>query len=337
MSLKDKDSLIGLLDKLNGRKIMIVGDVGLDQYVIGSVKRISPEAPVPVVEVDKEDAKLGLASNVAANVASFGSKPVLIGAVGNDEAAVQLRTLLKSSGCSPEYLVEDSGRPTTRKLRVLAGHHHVVRIDFERKKFLSPTVEDQILDRIRDSIYDVDAVIIEDYAKGVLSERVAQSTIRIAHEAGKFVTCDPNRGSPVALYRGVDYMTPNTDEALALAQIPDDNLRPISESMKEVGEILMKSIAGKAVIITRGKEGMSIFTNSEKPQHVPTFARSVFDVTGAGDTVIAALTIGLASGLSVLQAGMIANFAAGIVVGKAGCVTTSTAEVREYIREHINS
>jgi D-glycero-beta-D-manno-heptose-7-phosphate kinase len=334
VTVKDKSNLIRLVDQLGGRKIMIVGDVGLDQYVIGTVKRISPEAPVPIVEVDKEDAKLGLSSNVAANVESLGSKAVLVGVVGKDEGANELRKLLQAAGCSTDYLVEDASRPTTRKLRILASHHHVVRVDYERKKFLSKEVEDRLLASVKKALAEVDAVIIEDYAKGVLSERVAQETIRMAHEAGKIVTCDPNRSSPVTLYKGVDYITPNSDEALALAKHSDDGLRPVSESYSEIGDAIMRSIQGKAVIITRGKDGMSIFSTGTAPLHVPTFARSVFDVTGAGDTVIATLTIALASGVPLPEACTVANFAAGIVVGKPGCVTTSRNEIKRYIEEH---
>jgi len=334
VTLKDKKNLIGLVDRLSGKKVLIVGDVGLDQYVIGSVKRISPEAPVPIVEVDKEDAKLGLSSNVAANISSLGSKAVLVGVVGRDDGAEQLKRLLKEAGCTTDYLVEDSSRPTTRKLRVLAAHHHVVRVDYERKKFLSSEVEDRLLNTVRKVLPQVDAVIIEDYAKGVLSERVAQETIRMAHDAGKIVTCDPNRSSPASIYRGVDYITPNADEALALANFLDDGLRPVSDTFAEIGEVLMKRINGKAVIVTRGKDGMSVFTAGQDPLHVPTFARSVFDVTGAGDTVIATLTIALATGIPLPESCMVANFAAGIVVGKPGCVTTTQDEIKQYIEEH---
>jgi D-glycero-beta-D-manno-heptose-7-phosphate kinase len=330
------ERLSGLVDKLKGRKILIVGDVGLDEYVIGSVRRISPEAPVPIVEVNQEDNRLGLASNVAANVASLGGVPYLVGVVGGDSTADIFKSQLRKNNCSPEYLIVDSERPTTRKLRVMAGQHHVVRVDFERKKFLSPQAEERLISRVKELIPQCDGVILEDYAKGVLSEKVIQAVISTAHKFKKIVTLDPNRTTPVDMYKGVDYLTPNTDEALALSELKLDDLRNPSESFHEVGAALLKRLEAQGVIVTRGKEGMSAFLKEgpAEGKHIPTFARAVFDVTGAGDTVIATFTLAVTSGLSVEEACLISNYAAGVVVGKIGCVSADPTELKEYIRTH---
>jgi D-glycero-beta-D-manno-heptose-7-phosphate kinase len=335
---KDPVKLISQVDKFQGRKILIVGDVGLDEYVIGSVRRISPEAPVPIVEVQEEDNRLGLASNVAANVSSLGGIPFLIGVVGKDQTAEIFKSQLKKNRCSVDHLIVDSDRPTTRKLRVMAGQHHVVRVDFERKKFLSKEVEDKLLDQVQQNMPLVDGVILEDYAKGVLSERVIQQVISIAHKHEKIVTLDPNRTTPVDLYRGVDYLTPNTEEALTLSKLNIDDLRSPSETLHEVGAELLKRLQAQAVVVTRGKDGMSAFSRKGPlhGQHIPTFARSVFDVTGAGDTVIGALTLGLTSGLSLEDSCLLANYAAGVVVGKIGCVSASPDDLKAYIQSHDN-
>jgi rfaE bifunctional protein kinase chain/domain len=334
MSLSD---LVKSISKLRGRRILIVGDVGLDEYVMGQVRRISPEAPVPIVEVSEEDRRLGLASNVAANVAGLEGTAVLVGVVGDDDTGKAFQSLLRSNGVSPDYLIVDAERPTTRKLRVMSGHHHIVRVDFERKKFLSKQTEDRLLARVREVLPNCDAVILEDYAKGVLSERVLQTVISEAHKAGKSVTLDPNKNTPTVLYKGVDYLTPNTDEAMSLSGLPLDDLRSPSETFSEVGAALLEKLGARAVVITRGKEGMSLFEKGGVTQghHIPTFARSVFDVTGAGDTVIATFTLALASGLLLKDACTLANYAAGVVVGRVGCVSITPADLQKYIETQV--
>ncbi|MDZ4676971.1 MAG: D-glycero-beta-D-manno-heptose-7-phosphate kinase [Oligoflexia bacterium] len=330
------EKLTGLVDQLKNRKILIIGDVGLDEYVIGTVRRISPEAPVPIVEVQEEDKRLGLSGNVAANVASLGGNPLLLGIVGDDGAAEIFRQQLKRDKCSSDYLVVDESRPTTRKLRVMAGQHHVVRVDFERKKFLSPEMEEKLLSQVKKLIPQCDGVILEDYAKGMLTARVIQEVIKIAHEHKKIVTLDPHHTTPIDLYKGVDYMTPNTSEALALSELKIDDLRSPSDTLHEVGEALLKRTQARAVVVTRGKDGMSIFSKlgPAQGQHIPTFAQSVFDVTGAGDTVIATLTLALTAGIGLEDACLLSNYAAGVVVGKIGCVSAEPTELKTYIREH---
>jgi D-glycero-beta-D-manno-heptose-7-phosphate kinase len=324
------------VEKIQGRKILIIGDVGLDEYVIGSVRRISPEAPVPIVEVNEEDKRLGLASNVAANVASLGGTPLLVGVIGDDGTGEVFRQQLRKNNCSVDHLILDEERPTTRKLRVMAGQHHVVRVDFERKKFITDKVAARLIEKVRELTPSCDGVILEDYAKGVLTQDVIKEVIAIAHKNGKIIALDPNRTTPAELYTGVDYVTPNTDEAIALSELKLDDLRSPSDSLHEVGTTLLKRLNAKGVIVTRGKDGMSAFTKNgpSQGQHIPTFARTVFDVTGAGDTVIATLTMALTSGLSLEDSCLLANYAAGVVVGKIGCVSTTPTELKEYIRDH---
>ncbi len=332
------DSALKNVDLLKNKKILIIGDVGLDEYVIGAVKRISPEAPVPVVEVLSEDKRLGLSSNVAANVASLGGEAWLVGVVGADATAEQFRMILKQNHCTDKFLIVDETRPTTRKLRIMAGQHHVVRVDFERKKFLSPDVQEKLFMQVESVISLCDAVILEDYAKGVLDEKLIQKIITLAHKNGKLVTLDPNSSTPVDHYKGVDFLTPNTDEALALSSLKFDDLRSPSDSFEEVGDELLQKLAAKAVIITRGKDGMSIFTREKtnaplKVEHIPTFARTVFDVTGAGDTVIATFTLAMTAGLTLGDACILSNYAAGVVVGKVGCVSATPQELKKYIED----
>lgn len=323
--------IIGRIDSLVGRRIIVVGDIGLDQYVLGEVKRISPEAPVPVVEVKSQDARLGLAANVAQNVASLGGTACLVSVIGNDSAGDELRGYLREAKVPADHLVVDKQRPTIRKLRVMAEHHHIVRVDFELKKYLTNEIEQQVLGKVRELLPTSDGVILEDYAKGVLSEPLVQQIIKEAHALGKTVMVDPNRTTPAKFYEGIDLLTPNRDEAVALSGLDADELR-ISENMiLELGHHLRDKVKAKNLVITRGKEGMSLFTDKQV-LHLPTFARQVFDVTGAGDTVIAALALAWGGGWSLTEACVLANFAAGVVVGKVGSVPCSKDELLAYMR-----
>ncbi len=327
------DSILKKLDLLSGKRVLIIGDIGLDQYVIGEVKRISPEAPVPVLDVSSEDQRLGLAANVAQNIASLGGEPLLLGVVGADAASEQLRSELKKAEISSAHLLVDSSRPTTRKLRVMAEHHHIVRVDFEHRRFLSESVQAELRTSFDRLIETVDGVIIEDYAKGVLDEELLQYIIQQSKAKKKKILVDPHRTTPVHYYRGADLMTPNRDEAFALSRLDIDELREKPNSHIDVGLELIKQIGSEQMIITRGKQGMSLFTEGEVFS-VPTFARQVFDVTGAGDTAIAALALSWVSGLSLKEACVLANYAAGVVVGKVGCVPCKKSELKAYIQQH---
>ncbi len=325
------------LEALPKVRLIVVGDIGLDEYVHGDVRRISPEAPVPVLEVQEQDSRLGLAANVAQNVASLGGTAHLVGVVGEDAAAKDLREKLANIGVSPEFLVVDPTRPTTRKLRAMSGPHHIVRIDYEKKQYLSTAVEAQLVGRVASLLEQSDGVIIEDYAKGVLSESAIRSIINESHARGKKVFIDPNRSTPAKFYNGADVITPNRDEAIELSGLDYDDLRLSANFILEVGEALRARMQAENIVITRGKEGMTLIEAGGQAIHMPTFARQVFDVTGAGDTVIAALALAHVGGFSLSDACVFGNVAAGVVVGKIGCVPCTRADILEYLNRLIES
>ncbi len=327
-----KEKLLNYLPQLSGKKILIVGDVGLDEYIMGDVKRISPEAPVPVLDVAEEDLRLGLAANVAQNVQSLGGIPILISVIGQDMGAERLTQLFQKSNVSTKYLVVDSSRPTTRKVRVMAKHHHIVRFDYELRKYLSSETEDKVVESIKLVIGDVDAVIVEDYAKGVVSDSLLKELVGLAKKNGKKILVDPHKTNRGDFYNGIDLLKPNFDEAMALSGISDEELKSRPNQVFEIAQALQKQTGAKELVITRGKDGMIIFSE-QKVLQVPTYARQVFDVTGAGDTVIATLALALATGMTLIEACMLANYAAGVVVGHVGCVPCSLNELREYIQD----
>ncbi len=327
-----REKLKTQLSRFKGKKILIVGDVGLDEYIMGEVRRISPEAPVPVVEVASEDVRLGLAANVALNVRTLGGEPRLVSVIGKDAGADRLNQLFRKLSISEANLVLDESRPTTRKARIMAKHHHVVRVDYETRKFLSEAIEADVITQVRSEVQVCDAVIIEDYAKGVITPSLIKKIIQIARENGKPVYVDPHRDNAGEFYAGCDLIKPNFDEAVALSGLNYDDLRDHPNRVIEVGQALQKKTGAKNLVMTRGKDGMTIFSGDEIVQ-VPTFAKQVFDVTGAGDTVIAALTLGLSGGLSLQEACVLANFAAGVVVAQVGCVPCTQTELIAAIEE----
>lgn len=323
------------LARLKGQKILILGDVGLDEYVMGEVRRISPEAPVPVVEVESEDLRLGLAANVAQNIRSLGGEPRLISVIGADTGAALLKGLFSKAEVSTSGLVLDETRPTTRKARIMAKHHHIVRVDHETRQALSAATEARVLTCFEKEIQDCAAVIIEDYAKGFVTPTLFQNVVRIAHDLKKPVYVDPHQTRSGDDYKGCDLIKPNFDESVALSGLNADDIRHNPNKVAEVGQTLQKKTGAKQIVMTRGKDGMTIFSGDRMVQ-VPTFARQVFDVTGAGDTVIAALSLGLVSGLDLEEACVLANFAAGVVVAQVGCVPCTAAELSAAMSEEIN-
>jgi rfaE bifunctional protein kinase chain/domain len=313
-----------------GKNVLVVGDVGVDEYIMGAVKRISPEAPVPVLEVEGEDKRLGLAANVAQNVVSMGGNVKLISVIGSDTGAEILQGLLQKSSVSFEYLVKDQQRPTTRKTRVMTGQHHLVRVDHEVRRSLSSESEAKLLAVLEKNLQDVDVVVLEDYAKGLLSQSLVEKILVLAQRHKKFVMVDPHQTKFADFYKGVDLIKPNYNEALALTGVHEDHIEDQYERVLHVGRTLQKMTGAKQVVLTQGKDGMTIFSQNDVTR-VPTFAKKVFDVTGAGDTVIAALALGVAAGLPLGEACMIANFAAGVVVAKVGCVPCDFSELIDSI------
>jgi rfaE bifunctional protein kinase chain/domain len=250
--------------------------------------------------------------------------------VGKDTGAELLSQLFKKTNVPTEYLIIDSARPTTRKVRVMAKHHHIVRVDYELRQYLSVEVEKEVLATVEKAMSMADAVVIEDYAKGVISDTLVKGVILSAKKHGKKVLVDPHRTNRGEFYNGIDLLKPNFDEAVALSGINYEDLREHPNLIFEVAQALQKKTGVKQLVITRGKEGMSIFSD-DKIVQVPTYARQVFDVTGAGDTVIATMSLGLAAGMPLTEACMLANFAAGVVVGQVGCVPCTVVELEEYI------
>jgi rfaE bifunctional protein kinase chain/domain len=313
------------LASLIGATVLSVGDVILDEYLLGDVKRISPEAPVPVVEIRARTHAAGGAANVAVGVSALGGRAFVAGVVGDDRAAEQLRDTLTVAGVSTDDLVLDSGRPTTTKTRVVARAQQVVRTDHEDRSPLSVTVEAELIARATARLAHVDAVVVSDYRKGVITEAVATAVIAAAAAAGKPVIADP-KGLEYRLYRGATVITPNIDDAGLAALIRSESDADLLEGASRVSEVC----DGAALLITRGAAGMSLFDGGTRFD-VPARAREVYDVTGAGDTVVAMLAVALGRGVALREAVTLANAAAGAVVGKFGTSTVTIDDLRESL------
>lgn len=323
----DLDSQIG---KWQTKKVMVFGDVGVDEYFVGPVHRISPEAPVPVVEVDDVQKRLGLAANVALNIRSLGGIPVLFSLVGDDSGASELNSILKQNEILSDGLLVDKKRPTTRKIRVMSGQHHLVRVDFEDKSELQDEQFKKLYLLMEKEIDSCSGVIIQDYAKGVVTAKTAERVIRLAKSKKKWVIVDPYKTTSLKAYRGADFMTPNKDESLSLARQVNPHLKGGVDEVDTIGNILMEQIQSEQMVVTLGEKGMKIF-QKDSSLLLPTFARKVFDVTGAGDTVISAMALGLSAGFSLEMSGVMANLAAGVVVGKIGSAPCSFDELKKEI------
>jgi rfaE bifunctional protein kinase chain/domain len=326
--LCDHKELIYLAGELEGKRIMIIGDLMLDRFIYGNVNRISPEAPVPVVKVTNEINKLGGAGNVAQNIKSLGGIPMLVSAIGKDREAETIKDLMKGLEIRPDCLVEIKSRPTIVKTRILAERQQVVRLDSENDTPYNENEIKVLTERISDCIGYVDAIIISDYNKGLITSSL-MSYLMSANKDDLLVAIDPKPGN-YRSYKGASVITPNLKEVSEMAVIKihsDDDI--VSAARHIFNELKCTSI-----LITLGDRGMALFEKEDKPvQWLQTRAREVFDVTGAGDTVIAAFTLALSAGASMKIAAELANFAAGIVVGKIGTASVTRDEIREYINE----
>jgi len=308
-------------------RILVVGDLMLDQFIRGGVSRISPEAPVPVVQVRSESFGPGGAGNVAHNLCALGARVEVVGVVGEDAAGRMLVDDFAVRRIETGRIVADPRRVTSQKCRVIAERQQVVRYDRETPQPLSPEAERGVLNGIAAALPEAQAVILSDYGKGVVSRRVLTAAIAGARRRGIPVTVDP-KVEHFGLYRGVDCITPNTAEAWAGMGRP---ARTGGKPLAALGWEILKRLRAKSVLITRGPEGMSLFEAGGRLTHIPTVAREVYDVTGAGDTVISVLTLALAAGSCIRDAAVIANHAAGIVVGKLGTAVCTAAELREAL------
>lgn len=320
-----------ILSHFPQQRILVVGDVMLDQFLWGKVSRISPEAPVPVVEITRESFFPGGAANVARNLRALESSVSILGLLGDDDAGAELRAILEQQGVHTGGLIVDPNRPTTVKTRIVAHHQQMVRFDREKCVPLTPAFERQVVEYFEACLKTVSAVIFEDYAKGVLSQKLLNVLQRRARQARKITAADPNSRQRLR-YEGLTAVTPNRGEAFAAAGLPyaepaDEVLR--DEPLLRVGQKLLRTWKPHNLLITLGEHGVCLFRPGKKPHHIPTVAQEVFDVSGAGDTVIATLVLALAAGADPVEAAEISNHAAGIVVGKVGTATCTPDELVE--------
>jgi D-glycero-beta-D-manno-heptose-7-phosphate kinase len=309
--------------------VLVLGDIMLDEFVWGDVTRISPEAPVPVVEVRRESAHLGGAANVLANLVALGARARIVGVVGDDVAGQRLRTELReaSPAQTDEMIVVDQSRPSTVKTRIIAHNQTVVRADRERRAPVDAQTEDRIIGILRREIKEASAFLVSDYDKGAVTPRILNEILPLAYGRGIPVLIDPKIRNFDA-YRPATLITPNHHEALRLTGTEEDT----DEGLKQAARLIRERTGCDSVLITRGPGGMMLMEGAQEPVYVATAAREVYDVTGAGDTVIATLAASLAAGASMLEAAILANHAAGIVVGKVGTATASALELTEAIQ-----
>jgi D-beta-D-heptose 7-phosphate kinase/D-beta-D-heptose 1-phosphate adenosyltransferase len=323
------DAVREMLPSFDGKHVVVVGDVMLDEYVRGDVARISPEAPVPVVDLTERELMPGGAANAAANIVSLGATATLIGVVGNDGPAEHLRVSMKKRGIGSDALVVTEERPTTHKLRIVARTQQIVRVDVESREKMTAASEGKLVAQIKASVATAHAVVISDYAKGVITELVIKTCIESAKARGIPLIVDP-KARDFSKYAGASLITPNVLELEVAAGVSTHNR---DAEIVEAGERLLKSVDGSSILVTRGAAGMTLLSPGKPPLHLPTVARSVFDVTGAGDTVIGTVSLALAANVPIAHALMLASHAASIAVGRPGTVAVTKAELLASFNE----
>ena len=309
-------------------RILVVGDIMVDRFIWGKVSRISPEAPVPVVLIDRETFLFGGAANVVHNIHTLGGSVSLCGVVGDDDLGQRILKGLKEVGVQTDGIFVEQGRQTTVKTRVIAHQQQVVRIDRETTDHLKRSTLRDVLNFIHDHMKDFDSIVLSDYGKGLLTRGLIRSLIKKARQTKTCVLVDPKVKNFFS-YRGASVITPNTTEASAASGMAITDL----PSLKRTGRVLLRRLRCDILLVTRGEEGMAVFEPHKEPFLVPTVAKEVYDVTGAGDTVIGTMALALASGASTRAAANLANYAAGIVVGKVGTATVDREELIQVIRE----
>ncbi|MDP3025876.1 MAG: D-glycero-beta-D-manno-heptose-7-phosphate kinase [candidate division Zixibacteria bacterium] len=320
-----------IFSNLGGHKILILGDLMLDEYIWGNVTRISPEAPVPVVEVMDESVKLGGAANVALNVKTLGDIPLLVSIVGNDKNGEKLKELLAGAEISSQGIFVDAARRTTAKTRIIAHSQQVVRADRENTEELSLDLTLRLVDFIKIKIKEekISAILISDYGKGMISLKLLNEVISLARENNIFISVDPKE-THFMNYKRVSIITPNHSEAgFAYGKRIKDE-----KSLEEVGWGLLEKLETEALLITRGEKGMSLFEKNRMLTNFPTVAKEVYDVTGAGDTVISAFTSAYSAGASLKEAALISNHAAGIVVGELGTAQVTKEKLYQDLKNY---
>lgn len=324
--MKKKD-YSNLIDRFKNTKIAVIGDLMVDRFILGRVNRISPEAPVPVVEVKEIVSSAGGAGNVVMNLAALGCEVSCCGVLGSDEVGKNLLQQFQKAKVKVDAIRIDSLRPTTVKTRVIAEHQQIVRFDREQKIPLSSHLQNEIENFLRERILGSDGIILSDYGKGVITKKIIQLAIQVSKKYGKPVCVDP-KVEHFQMYRGVTCITPNLLEAMGgMHRLHCDG----QEAVAHLGREILRKLQCRSVLITQGEEGMTLFEKN-RITHIPTIAKEVFDVTGAGDTVIAVLCLAIASGAVLADAARLANLAAGIVVGKLGTATVTPPELKEALR-----
>ncbi|KPL04024.1 MAG: hypothetical protein AMJ90_02290 [candidate division Zixibacteria bacterium SM23_73_2] len=322
-----KQSAEKVFSDLGSHQIMILGDVMLDEYMWGNVSRISPEAPVPVVEIFEETTKLGGAGNVALNISALEDIPILVGVIGDDLGGEKLKTELARKKIHVEGIISDRTRKTTTKTRIIAQQQQVVRADKEDTEEISQNTQALILDYVRKKINGLKGIIISDYGKGVITSNLLTEVISLAKQKNIIIGVDPKE-THFMNYKKVTVITPNHHEASFVAgkRIKDE------KSLEEVGWRLLKDLETESLLITRGREGMSLFEKDNSITHFPTKAKKVFDVTGAGDTVISTFVSALASGATFKEASFLSNHAAGIAVGELGAAQVTKEQLYQEVK-----
>jgi len=327
----DREQAGDLLGRVQGHRVAVLGDLMLDEYLFGEVSRISPEAPVPIVRVDRERAVLGGAANVAANLKAIGAEPMLIGTLQQDTAGRRLQSLLAALDIGRDGLVEDATRPTIIKTRVIGQRQQMLRIDREDLGACPAAAQEALCASLARTLEQASALIISDYAKGAVSAAVMERVRELCGARGIPWIVDP-KPSQMALYQGATFMTPNTKELSELTGLPAKG----DAELALAGRSLMAALGLRGLLVTRSEKGMALFAPDEghrEPWLIPTEAREVFDVSGAGDTVIAVFSAAISTGADEQAAAMLANAAAGIVVGKMGTATATPAEILRHYQD----
>ncbi len=320
-----KQKLLKILENFKNKKILVIGDIMLDKYIWGEVSRISPEAPVQVVNVLKETFESGGAANVANNISSLGGASFMVGITGNDHSRKILVDELSSKSINTEGIFIDKDKPTTQKVRILGKGQQLLRVDYENKEHIHHDIENSIIKFVESKIKESDVVVISDYAKGVITPEVSKKIISLAKQHKKPVIVDP-KPKHKDFYKEVDLITPNNSEASEMSGIENGS----DGSISEIGNQLLKNLDSN-ILLTRGEKGMSLFEKDKSITHIPAKAKEVYSLIGAGDTVVATAALAIASGAGLKDAAFLANTAAGIKVGKIGTASVTTEEIKAEI------
>ena len=321
-----KNKLLKVLESFKGKKILVIGDIMLDKYIWGDVSRISPEAPVQVVNVLRETFEAGGAANVASNIAALNGKAFMVGITGNDESRNILLGDLRKKKIDISGIFLDKDKLTTQKVRIIGKSQQLLRVDYENKEHIHSNIEHSIIDFLEKNVKNVDVVVISDYAKGVITQEIGNKAVESAKKYNKPIIVDP-KPKHKDFYLNVTLITPNNAEASEMSEIEDGS----DEAAIEVGNRLMKSLSTN-VLITRGEKGMSLFERNGNITNIPAKAREVYSLIGAGDTVVATIALALASGADFKESSILSNIAAGIKVGKIGTSSVSVEEIKREIK-----